>query len=157
MVEWTASLTQWTWAVTALGNNEGQGSLGCCSPWDLKESDMTEWINYQHWEPINKQFLKLKPKHQCLEVFWLFLLLGIPVQLSTQTLIVTRVVTRRLLLPFILPVLLSIFNLPLSLLKTCFWSGKIEPHLGLVSLPRPYANEPPPSDQCTAFSAKGQY
>ena len=24
---------------------EGQGSLACCSPWDHKESDMTEWLN----------------------------------------------------------------------------------------------------------------
>ena len=23
------------------GNSEGQGSLACCSPWGLKESDMT--------------------------------------------------------------------------------------------------------------------
>ena len=26
----------------ALGDSEGKGSLGCCSPWDCKESDMTE-------------------------------------------------------------------------------------------------------------------
>ena len=25
-----------------LGDSEGQGSLACCSPWSLKESDMTE-------------------------------------------------------------------------------------------------------------------
>ena len=25
-----------------LGHSEGQGSLVCCSPWGLKESDMTE-------------------------------------------------------------------------------------------------------------------
>ena len=24
------------------GDGEGQGSLACCSPWGLKESDMTE-------------------------------------------------------------------------------------------------------------------
>ena len=24
---------------------DGQGSLGCCSPWDRKESDMTEQLN----------------------------------------------------------------------------------------------------------------
>ena len=29
----------------ALGVGEGQGSLVCCSPWGLKESDMTEWLN----------------------------------------------------------------------------------------------------------------
>ena len=27
------------------GDGEGQGSLACCSPWDCKESDMTEWLN----------------------------------------------------------------------------------------------------------------
>ena len=27
------------------GYIEGQGSLACCSPWDHKESDMTEWLN----------------------------------------------------------------------------------------------------------------
>ena len=26
----------------APGDGEGQGSLACCSPWDCKESDMTE-------------------------------------------------------------------------------------------------------------------
>ena len=25
-----------------LGDSEGQGSLACCSPWDHKESDVTE-------------------------------------------------------------------------------------------------------------------
>ena len=32
----------------ALGDGEGQGSLTCCSPWDCKESDMTEWLNYNN-------------------------------------------------------------------------------------------------------------
>ena len=27
------------------GDSEGQGSLACCSPWDHKELDMTEWLN----------------------------------------------------------------------------------------------------------------
>ena len=26
----------------ALGDDEGQGSLVCCSPWGLKQSDMTD-------------------------------------------------------------------------------------------------------------------
>ena len=34
------------------GDNEGQGSLACCNPWDLKESDMTEWLNN------NNRFIK---------------------------------------------------------------------------------------------------
>ena len=29
----------------APGDGNGQGSLVCCSPWDRKESDMTEWLN----------------------------------------------------------------------------------------------------------------
>ena len=28
-----------------LGDSEGQGSLACCRPWDLKDSDMTEQLN----------------------------------------------------------------------------------------------------------------
>ena len=30
----------------APGDNEGQGSLVCCSPWGCKESDMTERLNH---------------------------------------------------------------------------------------------------------------
>ena len=26
--------------------DDGQGRLACCSPWDRKESDMTEQLNY---------------------------------------------------------------------------------------------------------------
>ena len=29
----------------APGVGDGQGSLGCCSPWGLKESHMTEGLN----------------------------------------------------------------------------------------------------------------
>ena len=29
----------------ALGVGDGQGSLVCCSPWGLKELDMTEQLN----------------------------------------------------------------------------------------------------------------
>ena len=29
----------------ALGVGDGPGSLVCCSPWDHKESDMTEGLN----------------------------------------------------------------------------------------------------------------
>ena len=34
----------------APGDGEGQGSWVCCSPWDLKESDVTEWLN---WTELN--------------------------------------------------------------------------------------------------------
>ena len=29
-----------------LGVGDGQGGLACCSPWDLKELDTTEWLNW---------------------------------------------------------------------------------------------------------------
>ena len=29
------------------GVGDGQGSLGCCNPWGRKESDTTEWLNWQ--------------------------------------------------------------------------------------------------------------
>ena len=35
----------------ALGVGDGQGSLGCCSPWDLKESDVPERLN---WTKLNR-------------------------------------------------------------------------------------------------------
>ena len=34
----------------APGIGDGQGSLACCSPWGLKESDTTEWLN---WTELN--------------------------------------------------------------------------------------------------------
>ena len=42
-----ASLTQWSLFEQALGDGEGQGSRGCRSPWDRKESDMTAKLNYK--------------------------------------------------------------------------------------------------------------
>ena len=39
------SPTRRTW-VWALGVGDGQGSLMCCSPWGLKELDMTKWLNW---------------------------------------------------------------------------------------------------------------
>ena len=38
----------------ALGVGAGQGSLACCSPWDCRESDMTEWLN---WSNARKSIL----------------------------------------------------------------------------------------------------
>ena len=33
------------------GDGEGQGSLVCCSPWDHKESNMTEQLNTNNKSP----------------------------------------------------------------------------------------------------------
>ena len=43
---WMASLTQWTWIWVNSGVGNGHGSLACYSPWDHKESDMTEELNW---------------------------------------------------------------------------------------------------------------
>ena len=39
---WLASLTQWVWIWASFRR---QWSLACCSSWDRKELDMTEWLN----------------------------------------------------------------------------------------------------------------
>ena len=44
MVGWHHWLNGYEFEQT-LGNGEGQGSWVCCSPWGLKESDTTEWLN----------------------------------------------------------------------------------------------------------------
>ena len=33
------------------GVGDGQGGLACCGPWDCKQSDTTEWLN---WTELNK-------------------------------------------------------------------------------------------------------
>ena len=35
-----------------LGDGKGQGSLACCHPWGSKESDMTEWLNNNHYSSL---------------------------------------------------------------------------------------------------------
>ena len=41
-----ASPTQWTWVWVDSGSWWWTGRLACCSPWGLKESDMTERLNW---------------------------------------------------------------------------------------------------------------
>ena len=36
-----------------LGDNEGQGSLACCSPWGCKESDTTEQLKNRNTDIPN--------------------------------------------------------------------------------------------------------
>ena len=48
MIGWYHQLN-WYEPEQAAGDDEGQGSLMCCSPWDCKESDMTEWLNWTDW------------------------------------------------------------------------------------------------------------
>ena len=44
MIRWHHELSGHEFEQT-LGDSEGQGSLGCCSPWGCKESDTTEQLN----------------------------------------------------------------------------------------------------------------
>ena len=51
-----------------LGDNEGQGSLACCSPRGDKESDMTERLNWTEFK-----VLKISPtylKRQAVKISW---------------------------------------------------------------------------------------
>ena len=43
---WMASLTWWTWVWASSQSCWRQGSLACCSPWDCRESDTTEGLNW---------------------------------------------------------------------------------------------------------------
>ena len=40
----------------APGVGDGQGGLGCCSPWRRKDSDTTEWLNWTEW-PLRSPFV----------------------------------------------------------------------------------------------------
>ena len=52
------------------GDGEGERSLACCSPWDHKELDMTEWLNNNAWRKslILPSFLKFEEIF--IENFW---------------------------------------------------------------------------------------
>ena len=73
MVGWHHWLNEHEFEQT-LGNNEGQGSLECCSPWSHKELDRTYWLNNKteqqqpfkcinstniYWVPVTCQALYL--------------------------------------------------------------------------------------------------
>ena len=51
MVGWHHQLSGREFEQT-LGDSEGQGSLACCTPWGLKESDKTEQLNNNNLFPI---------------------------------------------------------------------------------------------------------
>ena len=59
MVGWHHRLNRHEFEQT-LGNGEGQGSLGCCSPWGHKESDTTEHLNNEGRLRESRYFLNRK-------------------------------------------------------------------------------------------------
>ena len=68
-----ASPTRWTvmnsvqtpfgWT---LGVGDGQGGLACCGPWDCKESDMTEQLNWPELKTYVIYICNTKPR-QCIK------------------------------------------------------------------------------------------
>ena len=52
MVGWHHRLNAHEFEQT-LQDGEGRGSLACCSPWGLKESDTAEWLN-NNWCVLKK-------------------------------------------------------------------------------------------------------
>ena len=44
-IRWLDGITGSMEFEQALGDDEGQGGLACCSPLGRKESDTTEWLN----------------------------------------------------------------------------------------------------------------
>ena len=49
-MRWLASPTWWTWVWVSSGSWWWTGRLECCSPWDCKQSDTTERVN---WTELN--------------------------------------------------------------------------------------------------------
>ena len=82
---WMESLTRWTWVWVNSGVGDGQGGLACCDSWGHKESDTTEWLNWDwYWVaqlcptlcdpmdcntpgfPVHHQLLELAQTH----IYW---------------------------------------------------------------------------------------
>ena len=45
----------------ALGFDDGQGSLACCSPWGCKKSDSTEHLNWTEYGPAHQSKTQFSP------------------------------------------------------------------------------------------------
>ena len=60
---WMASPSLWTWVWASSGVGDGQGSLACCGPWDHKELDMIERLNWLPFKLFKPEPLSsLQPK-----------------------------------------------------------------------------------------------
>ena len=58
MVGWHHQLNSHEFEQT-LGDNEGKGSLVCCSPWGHKVSDKAEQLNKSMWPPLHVKAINL--------------------------------------------------------------------------------------------------
>ena len=50
------------------GDGDGQGGIACCDSWGLKESDMTEWLN---WTELNLDGLNTVSNRITTNFYWL--------------------------------------------------------------------------------------
>ena len=49
-MRWLDGIPDWMdLSLSKLGVGDGQGGLGCWSPWGCKELDTTEWLNWTDW------------------------------------------------------------------------------------------------------------
>ena len=57
----------------ALGVDDGQGGLACCSSWGRKESDTIEWLNWRVLEPSQTKIEETSLKYVALKIqkMWL--------------------------------------------------------------------------------------
>ena len=55
---WMTSLIWWTWVWVSSRSWWGQGSLAFCSPWDHKETDMSEWLKWTELITLSKDIKK---------------------------------------------------------------------------------------------------
>ena len=73
--------------------SDGQGSLVCCSPWGGKESDATEWLNWNNMNLgrqsdaiFNWQWIEQSRGKECIKVFVQLTMLICPIFLNSSKL-----------------------------------------------------------------------
>ena len=62
---WMASPIQWTWVWASSGRWWRIRNLACCSPWGLKELNMTEWLNNNNKISACSVFIKSETSLWC--------------------------------------------------------------------------------------------
>ena len=91
MVGWHHQINQHEFE-QVLGDNEGQGSLACCSPWGHKESDTTQQLNNN----VNKKIIvtsKIIADGDCSHEIERLLLLGRKVMTNLDSALKSRDIT----------------------------------------------------------------
>ena len=77
---WMVSLTQWPWICVSSRNLWRKGKRACCSPWDCKELDTTELLNWGSGKSFGIELLYvfIQPAgHDLGPITWSFLILSL--------------------------------------------------------------------------------